>query len=113
MLDDTVDIASLTTANRNLDREYSFLRSMGAPKHPSVDYDVEEFLLDLSYSISLTFIEKRRILQNVDTLSEFQITQLQRIFKQEKKRMDELERKYDLKKQKIMRFGARTSELAN
>ncbi|HLD64331.1 MAG TPA: hypothetical protein VI913_05545 [Candidatus Peribacteraceae bacterium] len=71
------------------------------PTHPETKFDEQMFLTLLRGSISLTRDEKWRIVQAIPKLSQFQISELQKILQEEKRKFSELSPKHLLQLQKL------------
>ncbi len=70
-------------------------------KHlPEVDIDEEKFLDLLKHSLSLNTMEKKRVIDAVPTLSQFQFDELTKVFTEEREKFKELawEHPDDIKK---------------
>jgi hypothetical protein len=80
--------------------DHSFITSVSIPKHPNTKFDEKEFLELLAKSISLTKKEKQRIIASIPKLSQYQIDELIRIFKEEQTKFAALNTKHvdELKK---------------
>lgn len=74
--------------------DHSEIRTLAVPPHPAIQFDDKEFLDLLAGSISLTKTEKQRIIQSIPKLSQYQIDELLRIFREEKVKFDELNAKH-------------------
>ena len=66
--------------------DHSFITSIPIPVHPNTQFDEQKFLELLAKSISLTKTEKQRIITSIPKLSQYQIDELMRIFKEEQKK---------------------------
>lgn len=55
-----------------------------------VQVDIQEFLDLLKHSLSLNTIEKKKVLDAVPTLSQFQFDELTKVFKEERIKFKEL-----------------------
>ena len=64
------------------------------PAHPNTQFDDENFLNLLEGSISLTYEEKKRVIDAIPRLKIEQIHELISIFEEEKKKFAELEKEY-------------------
>lgn len=74
--------------------DHSFITSVPVPPHPQTQFNEPEFLALLAGSISLTKTEKQRIIASIPNLSQYQIDELTRIFREEKKKFEELNNKH-------------------
>ncbi|MBD3156493.1 hypothetical protein GF369_01565 [Candidatus Peregrinibacteria bacterium] len=63
-------------------------------EHPDTQFDDEEFLTLLASSISLSKAEKKRILDAVPKLKQWQVDELMTIFNEEKKKFAQLSKKH-------------------
>lgn len=75
----------------------SFATSITVPAHPNTTFDEMYFLKMLSGSISLTKNEKRKIIDSIPKLSQFQIDELIKIFEEERRKFAELDEKHQVK----------------
>jgi len=64
------------------------------PNHPNINFDEKIFLRLLSGSISLTKNEKKKIIDAIPKLSQFQIDELIKILEEEKSKFRELDDKH-------------------
>lgn len=53
-------------------------------EHPDASFDEAVFLDLLEHSLSLNFEEKKRIIESIPTLSQFQIDELTKVFEEER-----------------------------
>lgn len=70
-------------------------------KHnPDVVFDETDFLDLLKHSLSLNVMEKKRVVDAMPTLSQFQINELKKVFLEERDKFRELAKEYpeDIKK---------------
>lgn len=74
--------------------DHSFITTVPVPTHPNTQFDEKKFLTLLASSISLTKTEKQRIITSIPKLSQYQIDELIRIFKEEQKKFSELNEKH-------------------
>lgn len=74
-------------------RDAGFFTKVKVPAN-SLQFDDQEFLRLLAGSISLTKDEKKKIIEAVPTLTQFQITELIRILNEEKQKFSELDVKH-------------------
>lgn len=70
--------------------DHSFVLTLPIADHPGSVFDEDRFRRLLSGSISLTGEEKRRIIESIPELGQFQIDELIRIFETESKKFHEL-----------------------
>ena len=63
-------------------------------EHPETKFDENEFLMLLASSISLSKAEKKRIIDAVPKLKQWQIDELMNIFKEEKQKFAQLSKKH-------------------
>lgn len=75
----------------------SFKTTVGIPDHPNTKFDEAYFLKMLSGSISLTKNEKKKIVESIPKLSQFQIDELIKIFEEERRKFAELDEKHQVK----------------
>ena len=78
----------------NKQQQQQFISSVKIPPHPNTKFDEAKFLELLAGSISLTINEKKKIIEAVPQLSQFQIDELIKIFEEEKVKFTELEKKH-------------------
>ena len=64
------------------------------PDHPDTQFDDKEFITLLASSISLSKAEKKRILDAVPKLKQWQVDELMTIFNEEKKKFAQLSKKH-------------------
>lgn len=74
-----------------------FSTSVQVPAHPNTNFDEAYFLKMLSGSISLTKNEKKKIVESIPKLSQFQIDELIKIFEEERRKFAELDEKHQVK----------------
>ncbi len=74
-----------------------FHTSITVPAHPNTTFDEVYFLKMLSGSISLTKNEKKKIVESISKLSQFQIDELIKIFEEERRKFAELDEKHQVK----------------
>lgn len=74
-----------------------FSTSIAVPAHPNTTFDEMYFLKMLSGSISLTKNEKKKIVESIPKLSQFQIDELIKIFEEERRKFAELDEKHQVK----------------
>lgn len=74
-----------------------FKTSVAIPEHPNTTFDEVYFLKMLSGSISLTKNEKKKIVESIPKLSQYQIDELIKIFEEERRKFAELDEKHQVK----------------
>lgn len=74
-----------------------FATTIAVPAHPNTTFDEVYFLKMLSGSISLTKNEKKKIVESVPKLSQYQIDELIKIFEEERRKFAELDEKHQVK----------------
>lgn len=74
-----------------------FATAILVPAHPNTNFDESYFLKMLSGSISLTKNEKKKIVESVPKLSQYQIDELIKIFEEERRKFAELDEKHQVK----------------
>jgi len=94
IMEENVDISSLVANAGNQQQQQQFLSSVKIPAHPNTKFDENRFVQLLAGSISLTVTEKKRIIEAIPQLSQFQIDELIKIFDEEKGKFAELEKKH-------------------
>ncbi|MBU0578114.1 hypothetical protein KJ742_02725 [Patescibacteria group bacterium] len=94
IMEENVDISGLVANAGNQQQQQDFLTSVKIPPHPNTTFDEQKFVQLLAGSISLTITEKKRIIEAVPQLSQFQIDELIKIFEEEKGKFAELEKKH-------------------
>jgi len=94
IMEENVDIGSLVSSAGNKQAQQQFMSSVKIPPHPNTKFDEANFLNLLAGSISLTIGEKKKIIEAVPQLSQFQIDELIKIFDEEKTKFSELEKKH-------------------
>lgn len=104
IMDDNVDVSQLVANAGQNQSDSQVLTQMPIPAHPNTKFDDKEFVSLLAGSISLTLNEKKKIIQAIPQLSQFQVDELIKIFNEEKGKFAELEQKHskqieDLEKQ--------------
>ena len=104
IMEENVDISALVANAGNQQQQDDFISSVKIPAHPNTKFDDQKFLKLLAGSISLTINEKKRIIEAIPQLSQFQIDELMKIFEEEQTKFSELEKKHsdqvaDLEKQ--------------
>ena len=94
IMEENVDVSSLV-ANAGQNQQASqALTQIKIPAHPNTKFDEKKFLELLAGSISLTINEKKKIIEAIPQLSQFQIDELIKIFEEEKGKFAELEKKH-------------------
>ncbi len=71
--------------------------SVAIPAHPNTTFNEPYFLKMLSGSISLTKNEKKKIVEAIPKLSQYQIDELIKIFEEERRKFAELDEKHQVK----------------
>ncbi len=94
IMEENVDISSLVANAGNQSQQQQFITSVKVPAHPNTKFDEQKFVMLLAGSISLTVTEKKRIIDAIPQLSQFQIDELIKIFEEEKDKFSELEKKH-------------------
>lgn len=94
IMEENVDISSLVANAGNKEEQEKFITSIKVPEHPNTKFDESKFLQLLAGSISLTVNEKKRIVEAIPQLSQFQIDELIKIFTEEQQKFSELEKKH-------------------
>jgi hypothetical protein len=94
IMEENVDISSLVANAGNQQQIQDFVASVKVPAHPNTKFDEKRFVLLLAGSISLTINEKKRIVEAIPQLSQFQIDELIKIFEEEQEKFTELEKKH-------------------
>lgn len=74
-----------------------FTTTIAVPAHPNTTFDEKYFLKMLSGSISLTKNEKKKIVESISKLSQYQIDELIKIFEEERRKFAELDEKHQVK----------------
>lgn len=94
IMEENVDVSGLVAnASQNQQASQS-LTQIKIAAHPNTKFDEKKFLELLAGSISLTITEKKRIIEAIPSLSQFQIDELMKIFDEEKGKFAELEKKH-------------------
>ncbi len=83
-----------TPANFQLGALFTDGINMTLPDHPDTKFDDDEFITLLASSISLSKAEKKRILDAVPKLKQWQVDELMTIFNEEKKKFAQLSKKH-------------------
>lgn len=94
IMEQNVDISALISNAGNQSQQQDFLAKVKIPPHPNTKFDEKEFIRLLAGSISLTINEKYRIVEAIPQLSQFQIDELMKIFREEQQKFAELEKKH-------------------
>ena len=94
IMEENVDISGLIANAGNQQQQQQFIASIKIPPHPNTQFNEQEFIQLLAGSISLTVNEKHRIVQAIAQLSQFQIDELIKIFREEQQKFAELEKKH-------------------
>jgi hypothetical protein len=94
IMEDNVDVSGLVANAGQNQQDSQALMQMQIPAHPNTKFDEKKFLELLAGSISLTITEKKRIVEAIPQLSQFQIDELMKIFEEERGKFAELEKKH-------------------
>ena len=96
IMEENVDVSSLVANAGNQDQINEFITwaKTSIPPHPNTQFDNDKFIQLLAGSISLTQNEKKKIVESVPKLSQFQIDELMKIFTEEQQKFTELEKKH-------------------
>ena len=94
IMEDNVDVSNLVANAGQNQQDSQALTQVQVPAHPNTKFDEKKFLELLAGSISLTINEKKRIIESVPQLSQFQIDELMKIFDEERGKFAELEKKH-------------------
>ncbi len=94
IMDQDVDVSNLVANASQNKQESEVLKQMPIPPHPNTTFDEARFVDLLTGSISLTFNEKKKIIEAISQLSQFQVDELIKIFDEEKGKFAELEKKH-------------------
>ncbi len=94
IMEENVDISSLVANAGNQQQQQDFVSSVKIPPHPNTKFDEQNFIKLLAGSISLTITEKKKIIEAIPKLSQFQIDELMKIFTEEQTKFSELEKKH-------------------
>ena len=94
IMEENVDISSLVASAGDKGQQQDFITSVKIPPHPNTKFDEKKFIQLLAGSISLTITEKKRIIEAIPQLSQFQIDELMKIFQEEQEKFSELEKKH-------------------
>ena len=94
IMEENVDVSGLVANAGQNQQDSQALLQMPIPAHPNTKFDEKKFLELLAGSISLTITEKKRIIEAIPQLSQFQIDELMKIFEEEKGKFAELEKKH-------------------
>jgi primosomal protein N' len=94
IMEENVDISSLVAGAGDQKQVQDFITSVKVLPHPNTKFDEKKFVELLAGSISLTITEKKRIIEAIPQLSQFQIDELIKIFEEEKSKFSELEKKH-------------------
>ena len=93
IMEENVDISALVASAGDKGQQQDFITSVKIPPHPNTKFDEKKFVELLAGSISLTITEKKRIIEAIPQLSQFQIDELMKIFEEEQQKFSELEKK--------------------
>lgn len=94
IMDENVDVSNLVANAGQNQQDSAFLFQMPIAPHPNTVFEERKFVELLAGSISLTINEKRKIIEAIPQLSQFQIDELIKIFEEEKGKFAELEQKH-------------------
>lgn len=94
IMEENVDVSSLVANASQNQQDSQVLTEVKIPPHPNTTFDEKKFLELLAGSISLTINEKKKIIEAIPQLSQFQIDELMKIFDEEKGKFAELEKKH-------------------
>ena len=96
IMEENVDVSSLVSNAGNQQQIQDFITWAKAnmPAHPTTEFDDNKFIELLASSISLTQNEKKKIIESVPKLSQFQVDELMKIFIEEQQKFTELEKKH-------------------
>lgn len=94
IMEENVDVSGLVANAGQNQHDSQSLLSIPIPPHPNTTFDEKLFIGLLAGSISLTITEKKRIIEAIPQLSQFQIDELMKIFEEEKGKFEELEKKH-------------------
>jgi len=94
IMEENVDISGLVASAGDQKTAQDFITSVKIPPHPNTTFDEKRFVQLLAGSISLTLTEKKRIIEAIPQLSQFQVDELIKIFEEEKGKFAELEKKH-------------------
>lgn len=95
IMEKDVDISNLVqNAGQNQQQSQALFNMLPLQKGTGIQVDERYFVELLAGSISLTYTEKVKILQNFSKLSQYQIDELVKIFEEEKGKFAELEKKH-------------------
>lgn len=83
-----------TPANFQLGAMFTEGIKIKLPEHPDTKFDDNTFLMLLASSISLSKVEKKRIVDAVPKLKQWQVDELINIFEEEKKKFAQLSKKH-------------------
>jgi len=87
-------LAASTTGFYSTGNDYDLLANLKIPSHPNTKFDEKIFIQLLAGSISLTIDEKKKIVESIPKLSQYQIDELMRILEEEKQKFAELNTKH-------------------
>ncbi len=94
IMEENVDVSGLVANAGQNQKDSQALMQIQVPAHPNTKFDGKVFLELLAGSISLTINEKKKIIEAIPKLSQFQIDELMKIFDEEKGKFAELEKKH-------------------
>lgn len=113
IMEENVDISSLVANAGNPQQVQDFVAwAKGKiPLHPVTKFDEAKFIQLLAGSISLTLNEKKRIVESIGKLSQFQIDELMKIFEEEQQKFTELEKKHAAQMAELEKQHAQSPEV--
>lgn len=94
IMEENVDVSNLVANAGQNQQDSQALTQIPIGAHPNTKFDEKKFLELLAGSISLTINEKKRIIEAIPQLSQFQIDELIKIFEEERGKFAELEKKH-------------------
>ncbi len=94
IMEENVDISSLVSNAGDKQQIQDFIASIKVPAHPNTKFEEKKFVELLATSISLTQNEKKKIIEAIPQLSQFQVDELMKIFVEEQQKFTELEKKH-------------------
>ncbi len=94
IMEEDVDVSGLVANAGQNQQDSQALLQIPIPAHPNTKFDEKVFVQLLAGSISLTLSEKKRIIEAIPQLSQFQIDELMKIFEEERGKFAELEKKH-------------------
>lgn len=95
IMEKDIDISNLVqNAGQNQQQSQALFQMLPLQRGPGIKVDDRYFVELLAGSISLTYNEKVKIVQNFAKLSQYQVDELVKIFEEEKGKFAELEKKH-------------------